>query len=174
MLYLLWSLLNIGLFLLFIVTSVRATKLLREKFGIFTSVVFIIGLLSFMNHSEPSNVNANSGQIKSWKFQLSDSINRNSIAHVKIKLEGDLILQYNLYIEYGKDSLGQSNIPISAFSTRTGSFITTDWETQLIQVEMTNDKNKFNYNVYGVERWKLLGGTIITRYREFKGVALIR
>jgi hypothetical protein len=174
MLYLLWGLLNIGLFLFFIVICFRATKVIREKFGLITSIVFVFGLLSFVGHSNCDNENKepNSNQIKTWKFISEDSLNRNATSFIKIDLEKTLVSKYDLGIKYGKDKQRQLNIPTSAYSSTTGFISGTKWKPILIIINRTNDNNKFEYFVDGVVEWKLLGATIYSQQKKYKGIAL--
>ena len=44
MLYLIWGLLNLGLVIYFLVICFRATKLVKEKIGLFAAVFFVLGL----------------------------------------------------------------------------------------------------------------------------------
>lgn len=176
MTYLLWSLLNIGLFLFFIVICFKATKLIREKIGIFASIIFVFGLLSFIGHSNNDNDNnePNSNQIKTWKFVSEDPLSRNATYSLEIDLEKTLVSKYELGIKYGKDNQGQMNIPISAYSSTTGFISGTNWKPVSIIVNRTSDNNKFEYFVDGVVEWKLLGATIYSQLKDYKGIALLK
>jgi hypothetical protein len=176
MTYLLWGLLNIGLFIFFIVICFRATKLIREKVGLFASIIFVFGLLSFVGHSNNDNDNKepNSNQIKTWKFISEDSLKSNDSYLLDIDLEKTLVSKYGLGIKYGKDKQGQINIPISAYSSTTGFISGTNWKPVSIIVNRTNDNNKFEYFVDGVVEWKLLGATIYSQLKEYKGIALTK
>jgi hypothetical protein len=68
MLYLLWALINLGLFVFFIVICFSATKYVKERINLFGAVVFVLGLLSFTNRSNSDNEDGNTGHIKSWRF----------------------------------------------------------------------------------------------------------
>ncbi|MBK0368740.1 hypothetical protein [Flavobacterium agrisoli] len=173
MTYLLWGLLNIGLFLFFILICFKATKLIREKLGLFASIIFVFGLLSYVGHSNGDNDNKepNSNQIKTWKFVSEDSLKSNDTYLIDIDLEKTLISKYYLGIKYSKDKEGQVNIPISAYSSTTGYVSGTNWKPLSIIVNTTNDNNKFEYFVHGVVEWKLLGATIYSELKEYKGVA---
>lgn len=150
MLYLIWGLFNIGLLLFFIVTCFRATKLIREKFGLFASVVFVFGLLSFVGHSNNDNQEPGTNQIRTWKFVSEDSLNKNATFLVDIDLEKTLVSKYQLGIQCGKDKQGQTNIPMSA-NSRTNGFISgTNWKPSSIIVNRTDDNNKFEYFVDGI------------------------
>ena len=176
MLYLLWGLINIGLFLFFILICFRATKLIREKFGLFASIVFVFGLLSFIGHSNNDNDNKepNSNRIKTWKFVSEDSLNRNATYFIDINLEKTLVSKYDLSINYGKHNQGQLNIPISAYSSTTGFISGTNWKPISIIVNRTDDNNKFEYFVNGIVEWKLLGTTIYSQLKQYKGFVLTK
>ena len=176
MLYLLWGLLNIGVFGFFVVTCFRATKLVRERFGLFSSIIFVFGLLSFVSHSNDNNDNKepNSNQIRTWKFSSEDSLDRNATFLIDVELEKTLLSKYQLGIKYGKDQQQQLNIPISANSWTTGFVSGTNWKPSSIIVNRTNDNTKFEYYVDGIMEWKLLGATIYSQAKEYKGAALTR
>jgi hypothetical protein len=176
MLYLLWGLLNIGLFLFFVVTCFRATRLVREKFGLFTSIIFVFGLLSFISNSndDKDNIEPGTSQIRTWKFVSEDSVDRNATFLINVELEKTLISKYGLGIEYGKDKQGQLNIPISGNSSTTGFVSGTNWKPSSIIVNKTYHNTKFEYYVYGIMEWKLLGATVYSQPKEYKGIALTK
>lgn len=174
MLYLIWGLLNIGLFLFFIVTCFKATKLIRERSGLFASIVFVFGLLSFVGNPSNDNKESNLNQIKTWKFTSEDSLNRNATFGIDIELEKTLISKYQLGIKYCKDKQEQINIPISANSWTTGVISGTNWKPSSIIVNRTEDNNKLEYYVYGIVEWKLLGATVYSQPKEYKGIAMTK
>lgn len=174
MTYLLWGMLNIGLFLFFITICFKATKLLREKLGIFATIVFVFGLLSFVGNSNiDDNREPNSNQVKTWKFTSEDSLDRNATFLTNLDLEKTFVSKYVLGIKYGKEMQGKMNIPISAYSLTSGFVSGTNWKLVSILINMTSDNNKFEYFVDGVVEWKLLGATIYFQEKEYTGVALI-
>ncbi|MCC6761540.1 MAG: hypothetical protein IT252_10000 [Chitinophagaceae bacterium] len=176
MIYLLWSLLNIGIFIFFIATCFKATKLVREKLGLFASIIFVFGLLSFIGNSSNDNDNKepNSNHIKTWKFVSEDSLKSNDSYLLDIDLEKTLIAKYYLGIKYGKDKQGRINVPISAYSSANGFISGTNWKPISIIVNTTDDNNKFEYSVDGVVEWKLLGATIYSELKEYKGIAMTK
>lgn len=176
MLYLLWGLLNIGLFLFFVVTCFRATKLVREKFGLLAAIVFAFGLLSFISNANKNKNNKEPGssQIRTWKFTSEDSLDRNTAALIFIKLEKTLVSKYELSVKYGKAKQGQMNVPISANSFTTGFVSGTNWEPSYIIVNQTEDNTKFQYNVHGIIEWKLLGATIYSQPKEYSGLVVTK
>ena len=175
MLYLLWSLLNIALFLYFIIICFKATKLLREKVGLLASIIFVAGSLSFIGQSNIDNDNKepNSNQIRTWKFHSADTLNKNATFSLDVILEKTLVSKYNLGIKYGKNQ-EQFNIPISAYTMTTGFSSGTNWKPITIVVNRTADNNKFEYMVTGMVEWKLLGATLYSQLKEYKGIASTR
>ena len=129
MLYLLWSLLNIGLFLFFIMICFKATKFIREKIGLLASIVFVFGLLSFVGKSnEDKNYHkTNSSKIKTWSFISEDILTANEGYFLNISLEKTIMSKYELGIRYGKEKQTKANIPISAFSTTSGIVSGSEW-----------------------------------------------
>ena len=141
--------------------------------GLFASVVFVFGLLSFIGHSNNNdNLEPNSNQIKSWKFTSNDSLNRNPTSSQFIVLEKTLISKYYLFIQYSKDKDSQTDIPTSASSLTNGFIIGTNWKPVSISVNKIDNNDKFEYLVNGVVEWKLLGATIYSQHKEYKGLVL--
>ncbi|MFC3811431.1 hypothetical protein [Lacihabitans lacunae] len=171
MMYLLWALINIGLFLFFIAVSFKATILLREKLGLFASVIFVFGLLSFIGHSSNDNENkeSNSTQIKTWEFANGDSLKINGTDFLHIDLEKTLFSKYELRLKYGKDKERNLVIPISAYSSNSGFISGTNWKPFSININATNDKNKFEYMVLGIVEWKILGIAFYFEPKDYTG-----
>ncbi|MEO6949581.1 MAG: hypothetical protein ABI123_08135, partial [Ginsengibacter sp.] len=115
----------------------------------------------------------NSNQIQTWKFEL-DSVKSNEAEMLDIDLEKTLVSKYNLTIVYGKSLEGNLNIPMSATSSTEGFVSGTNWKPIDIMVNRTNDNRKFEYVVYGIVEWKLLGTTFYFQPKEFKGIALTK
>lgn len=175
MLYLFWALINIGLFIFFVFVCFNAAKLIKEKFGIIASVVFVFGLLSFVGHSdgeEPNN-RPNASHLQTWNLRTSDTKNEGYRYFLEIELEKTLISKYNLAIGYNKDSVGQNSIPISAFSRITGFQSGTNWKPVSIVVNQTTDSRTFEYEVDGTVGWKLLGMTVYHQPKHWKGIIVL-
>jgi hypothetical protein len=85
-----------------------------------------------------------------------------------------LVSKYELAIKYGKDRQGQVNVPISANAWTTGFISGTNWRPSFIIVDRTDDNTKFQYYVQGIMEWKLLGATIYSQPKEYKGIALTK
>lgn len=105
MVYLIWGLLNLGLVIYFLVLCFKATKLVREKIGLFAAVFFVLGLLTFIVQPVKDNYGKgqNSNRLNSWIFASEDSLKQYSISALDIDLEKNLISKKHLEIMYGKD-----------------------------------------------------------------------
>lgn len=171
MIYLLWALLNFGLLLFFLVICFKATKLVREKMGGFTAIVFVLGLLSFVSNSDTNtNKEPNSNKVKTWNFNTEDDLIRKTYSQ-NIDLENTLISKNTLTIKYGKKD--RSSIPISAYTNTTGFAGGIVWIPSAITVNPTAE-NKFAYSVHGITKWKLLGATIYYQPKVYGGVVQIK
>lgn len=167
MLYLIWSLFNIALFLYFIFICFRATQYVREKLGILTSVIFVVGLLSFINSN--GDRNDGSSQIKHWEFTSDKNIVNGTEKSAQITIEKTL--PFNIYMEvlYGIDGSSKTNIPVNACSLVSGFQGGYEWHPSLITVDVADTPSKFQYSVSGVVVWKLLGATIYSQRKTYNG-----
>ena len=173
MLYLLWALLNIGLF---IFICFKGSKYFKQKFGTIASIIFVLALLSFVgqSNSDKDNKESNSNQIKTWKFNSVDSLDKGSNVFIDIDLEKTLISKYSLGISYGKDKQLQNNIPVSANTWTTGFESGTSWKPISIIVNRIDENQKFEYEVDGTIKWSLLGLTIYSQPKTWKGIATFK
>lgn len=169
-----WSLLNVILFLFFILICFKATKLLRQNFGLLASIVFVFGILSFMEGPVNGNEESNSNNIKSWKFTPGDSLNQSVKFSEFITLEKNLISKYYLSVQFCKDKVGKSDIPLSAFSATNGFICGTNWKPLSININSAAGNDTFKYAVYGIVEWRLLAATIYSQQKEYKGILLTR
>ncbi len=161
---------------MFIAICFKATKLIREKWGIAAALVFVFGLLSFVGQPSSNNVNfdPNSNETRTWTFASLDSLDKGSNAYTLIDLENTLISTYSLGIQHGKDKQLKKTIPTSA-NTRISGFISgISWEPSSILVNPTNDNQKFTFEVHGILNWKLLGFTLYSHSKNWKGIAVLK
>ncbi|QEC53558.1 hypothetical protein EDD80_103330 [Anseongella ginsenosidimutans] len=173
MFYLFWAIVNIGIFLLFLGICFRATILVRKRFGLFASLIFAFGLLSFIGSTEShNNTGANANGI--WEFASGDSLDRAPAFQIIIELEDTWFSQRRLDITYGRDKKDGENIPINAYSFTSGLVSGTKWKPLSIDVRKTDNNAKFNYFVGGIVEWKLLGTTIFSQHQEYEGIASIK
>jgi hypothetical protein len=172
MLYLIWGLLNIGIFVYFLSVCFRAIKLVRQEIGLFAAIVFVIGFLSFCSQPKDQEKSANSMSSKIGTFTSEDSLNCNPSFSYRLRLESNLISEYDLIIDYQKDST-EENVPISAYTKTKGFTAGTEWKEESVIVNKNNDNNKFSYSVLGVVDWNFLGQTVYTQPKTFTGTISI-
>ncbi|RYF88931.1 MAG: hypothetical protein EOO00_10575 [Chitinophagaceae bacterium] len=176
MLYLLWALINIGLCISFIIICVKATKLIREKLGWIAVFVFVFGILSYIagdrdNEDDPVS---DSSRFKTWELSKEDSLAIASKAFLTTPLHKTLMSKYILGVEYGKGTQPGLYIPIRANSWTTGFINGTKWKPVSILVNPTADNRKFEYEVLGTIKWRLLGFTVYHQSKSWKGQFLIQ
>ena len=176
MLYLIWALLNVAILVFLILGCIKATKLIKEKFGLLASIVFVVGLLSFVigSNIDEENKQPRQNQMMTWKFTPQENIETFSNRFHDLRLQRNLISSYGLSIRYGKDKVDQLNTPIDASSFTVGLVSGTKWEPTSISINKTDDNNKFQYSVSGTVEWKLAGITLFTQSKEFEGTVSIK
>lgn len=168
MIYLLWALINLALIIYFLSICIKAIKLVRQELGLFATVIFVIGLLSFCGHNNDKNKDSNSNQTKNWTFTSNDSLNQEMRSFLRVKLQNNLISKYEITLDYSKDK-NNVNVPISAFPTTNGFTAGTEWKPVSISVYKTHDNTKFQYYVAGYVEWNLLGVNVYTQNKIFEG-----
>lgn len=174
MLYLLWGILNIGLFLFFIFLCFQATKLVRERVGMFAAFVFVIGLLSFMGQSDKVDYKEpGTDTIRKWKFASEDSVDMTATRSLSVVLEKTLISTCKLDIRYGMSKSQNRNTPINTYSTTEGFVSGTNWKPVMVSVNPTEDNTKFQYTVVGIVEWKLLAIRLYAQPKTYKGTVSI-
>lgn len=167
MIYLFWSLLNLGLLIFFISILFRATQLIREKIGLFASIIFVVGIVSLISFdNDEKDIKPN--ETKRWEFIPEDSLKNNDIYIIDVELEETLSSKYHLSIKYGK-SKENLNIPINAVCYHTGFKSGINWKPFNLIVNRTKDNNQFEYHLTGIIKWKLLGITFYTQSKEYHG-----
>ncbi len=176
MIYLIWGLLNIGLFIFFIGICLKATKLLKENSGIVAAIIFVFGILSFIVNSNNKTSNKESGlsQIPTWHFVSEESVDRNTISYTVVEMEKNWMSKNELGISYGKNGKREEIIPISGNSWTSGFISGTNWSPSIIEVHNKDENASLEYNVTGIIEWKLLGATIYSQLKKYKGTASIK
>lgn len=174
MIYLFWGILNIAILIFFIFTCFRATKLLRDQYGLIASIVFIFGLFSLLSVLSYRNNNhlPVGNQDKAWTLNEDSVVTSTTL--LRTNLEETLISNYQLEIVYGKSKHSNRYLPLKTFSSMTGFTSGTNWEPVIIKVDTTADDKKFKYTVFGVVQWNLLGTTVFTQHKTYNGFASIK
>lgn len=171
MLYLLWAILNVGLFLFFIAICFKATKIIREKLSLFASIIFVFGLLSFVSSSGNNDGGIINGrnQVEKWKLSSGKEISPSSSNYTDISIDKTLLSTINLGVSFGKEKTSNKNIAIEANSIMTGLVCGQEWKPLSISVDPAAINGKFKYIVIGTLKWKLLGTTFYSQTKIYSG-----
>lgn len=171
MFYLLWCVLNIGLFIWFIFVCIKATRYIREKFGLIAAGIFVFALFSFISRpvSEFDNRMPNSNMAKTWNFQFPDSLDQRSTYLMQAEMNKTWISTYHIGVVYAKDEMYKANFPVRASTWTTGLNSGTSWQPISIVVNPTDDINKFTYSVVGTVKWSLLTIPIYVESKKWEG-----
>ena len=175
MLHLLWALVYIGVFVIFVSTCFRATRLIREKYGMLLAVIFAIGLLSFVG-AGTNDADGEAGKRKTGSWNLADHDNHlagQRTGIVDIMLDENLINKTRLTISYTKSPEGIAS-PYEGSIVTLGFIAGTRWRPILIDVKKTDEDNKFSYRVRGILEWKLLSATIYSQMKSAEGFVSIK
>ncbi|MFD1140313.1 hypothetical protein ACFQ4C_04305 [Larkinella insperata] len=166
MLPLFWTLLNIGLIIFFLVICFRATKLIREKMGLFAAVIFVVGLLS-ASSSRVSNVRENK-QTKTFGVDAGSNLLPAPHRVGRSTLDENWVNRIELMVETGTDSTSGQAVVISANTYLSGLISGYIWEPRLVSVKATKD-HAIAYGVSGTIHWKLLGVTVYDESKYLSG-----
>jgi hypothetical protein len=149
MLYLLWSVLNLGLLIWFVVICFSVFKLVKQSLGIPALIVFILGCLSFTKDRITNKDTPRSGGpevVMGWQ-PLEDGMFH------------DIMLSY----AYPKDTADRVEGRIS----QSGMVIGHHWDTT--DVSFYAKDGKLYYSVMGMHDWKLMGLVLYNEPRHFTG-----
>lgn len=170
MIQLLWTILNLGLFIYFIVICFKAVKLVHENLGRSSSIILVVGLFSFMCNTGKDYSNADgSAKDKTWEFIPKDSLENNNSKLFEIELEKTLIATHKIGISYIDKYKGQSKVPIRAFSMFSGFQGGVDWSLTEVSVKKL-DETKLEYSASTKTAWKLLGISVFTQYKPYHNI----
>ncbi|KAB7732837.1 hypothetical protein F5984_02490 [Rudanella paleaurantiibacter] len=173
MLHLLWTLLNTAVFVVFLITCFRATKLLRQELGLSTTLFLVFGILSFVSRSTDSPTagrGAPNTNAQTWTLNPVDSLQQGTMQMVNVELEKTLLSTYGLTIRYQQGP--QTNHPIDAYSVLTGLVGGIKWKPSDVSVVETR-KGQFRYTVMGTVEWQLLGTTLYTEPKQYQGTVSV-
>ena len=167
MLYLLWSLVNLALILLFIYVAYKATRLLRRELGLATALFFAIGFLSFINgpgyREEQNSIKLN----EKPKADTGLYQQQSQMITIDENAAFDTHLQVT-YNEYKDQPLPQ---PVAAQVHTSGLVLSHSLKVMDTIVTYDEAAKSWNYQVYGILHWRLLGMKIYTQTKMFSGSA---
>lgn len=157
---LIWGILNISIFIAFIVICFQALKFIREKLGVLACIIFALGLLSFTSNPKDNNSEFKQFDLNTKTDKITNSNNRRNET---IVIDDNLTSKMTLSVNYTAKKL------INAQSSREGFISGTNWHPISIILNKSNRENQYTYSVYGTLQWRLLGITIYSQLKKFEG-----
>lgn len=174
MIHFIWAILNIIFAITFLVICYKGAKLIKNEIGLWAAMIFVVGLLSLMNIFNKDGIQYKQNEkIVKKGFSPIDSIITNTTKNRNMVLEENAISDFNLEIEYGQNKITKLNTPIDAKVNILGTVNGRRWKPMMYLINQTNSNTKFAYDVYGLVEWKLMGITIYTQQKSFKGFVYI-
>lgn len=166
MLELLWGIVNSAILIYFIIICFKVIKIVRENLNGIATLVFVIGLLSFISNPNDENNNMKTFKIKDESIIKSEGNNNGRIFDRDIILEKKIattIIAKVTFKEYDQQfQLLNANTMMNGFISGI------DWKTS--NVEITKIKNNlYNYQITGTKDWRILGIKIYTQLKDFNG-----
>lgn len=147
--------------------SVR--QLLKDKTGLYASVIFVFGLLSFAaNPDKKKSSFMGNTEIKQSTFVAKNEIIPNTFKYSDRVIVNNLLFSIQLGIVRGKEKTTLKTVPVGANSFVTGSLAGYHWEPTRISASATKGAN-YTYTVAGVLQWKLLGATLYLQNKIYSG-----
>lgn len=170
MLYALWSLLNLAAFVYVIMLCFKATKIIRDKYGVSASILVTLIVLSLLSQSNRNDEYRNS-QAGTNRFVLTpkDSIIQIESVFKTVTMEKNWVSNYELSFYYSTDIHGKPFVPVEAYTTTSGLISGVYWRPESIVINRLSDDGQFGYIVSGVKYWTLLGTTLYIQPVDFRG-----
>lgn len=167
MLYLLWSLLNLALIMLFLYVAYKATRLLRRELGLAVALFFAIGFLSFINspgYKEEQNSFKldKQGKVASEQYQQQAQ---------SIIIDKNAAYNTQLHITYHQHKSQALPEPAAAQVHTSGLVLSHSLKVLDIEVAYDAAGKGWNYFVYGVVHWRLLGMKVYAQSKMYGGSA---
>lgn len=167
---LIWGIFNGFLIIYFLIICFKSVKVIKEKIGILASLIFVIGLLSFI--SKPNEENLADKNIDLLNQTNPKKAFKGNSFSSEIKLEDNLTSNIGLSILVGEKE--DELLILNANCYRSGFISGTNWNVKNIDVDKSKDKNYCQYLVNGIMEWKILGITIYSEHKTFNGTAILK
>ncbi len=170
MLYLLWMIVDICLSLYFIFICFKATKLIRERLGLFATLIFVFTIFSFVcipPEEDKSEENKNKWSYES--SQINDTTAYQSNRSTTIVLTKNLMFGINLRVSYQKDIYKNEITPVIATTGINGVLGGYEWNPEYISITKLNDRS-LEYYVAGTITMSLLRVPIVHQNKIYSGI----
>jgi hypothetical protein len=173
MLYFFWGLLNIGLLLYFISISIKIFLITKKQIGGIATIVFALGLLSFMSSPNEEKKPKEMGY-RQWRFVAENKLEKGQFYTYKSQdIEKEWFTRLSFDIEYARE--GNHVTPISGHIQPLGFISGIKWKTQHIDLKKQDfNDNKYDYTIHGVIAWKLFSFNVYTQLKTLKGSVVLQ
>ncbi|KIC94373.1 hypothetical protein OI18_12185 [Flavihumibacter solisilvae] len=152
--YLGWSIIHAAFFIFWLVLFFLGARLVRKQYGTWLYAVMIAGIVGLFV--------GGGGQYRR------DSAQKSS-ASEQVFLEDFSVFSLLLNTYFDRDSANAIQ-PVHQDVIMNGLISGFIWQTQRIDLKpAANDGNRFTYNVSGSLKWKLLGLTVFTEAKTYRG-----
>ena len=166
MVELLWGILNIAILIYFVIICFKVIKIVRENLGAFATLIFAIGLMSFISKPSDESNNTETFTIKDESIIKDDKkINAKFFTQI-ITLEEKLTTTISTAITFKK--YDQQVRLLNTYTMMTGFVSGIDWKATNVAITKNRD-NSYNYHVTGKKDWRILGIRLYTQLKDFKG-----
>ncbi|MEC4049647.1 hypothetical protein OX284_009425 [Flavobacterium sp. SUN046] len=166
MLELLWGILNIGILIYFIIICFKAIKIVRDNLGGIATLVFVIGLMSFISKPNEENNKVKTFKIKDESIIKGVEKSNRNVFSQDIVLEKELASTIRATITFKE--YDQKIRLLNAYADRSGFVSGIDWKASNVDITKNTD-NSFNYQITGTKDWRILGLRVYTQFKIFKG-----
>ena len=160
MLYLFWSLLNLGLIILFIYMAfgliVKPKNILKSKFKVGFMLICLIG--QAQNAIAESTRHQNTEEI-----DIDPPMHQKGTKVIKTKLEEHLTFDINLHLTYSLDN--DTYVFNNADSFLTGFVNGFEWDLKALNTP----NSPLDYSAQGILKWKILGFTLYKQSKTYEG-----
>jgi len=167
MIYLFWALLNIVALICFLVLCIKAVKTIRQQYGLLIAIVFSFCLLSLLNNpgeEQTDKIFYLENKTKNIELPANETIK-------EVVIENNIMNQTEMYLNV--HSKNDSIKPYKASFSTSGFICGTNWKAIMMVINPCRKKNQFKYDIEARQEWKLMGITIYTELKTYRGVIQI-
>lgn len=164
--YILWAILNVGLWIYFFYILYHSILTIKEKLGWGAIVLLYMGLQCNPNNSEPQS------KKDSWsKDKTTHSLTGNVMSLDKtIEIEKNWLLTKSLRFSYLRNSDTKENSITSAYTAIEGFQVSTRSTLEILSI-IPNEKGDIsNYSLQEETKWYLLGILVLTNAKPYEGI----
>lgn len=168
MIEIIWGILNVIVIIYFIIICFKSVRAVRDKLGALASLIFALGLLSFIGKSNEENQGTKTFNLQEENVDP-NKFDGNTYLRQLI-LENKLATNIELGVKFGENGAGKKLL--SAYTTRTGFVSGTNWVPQMVSVDKSDKSGKsgkYNYYVTGTFEWRILGIKLYSENKNFEG-----